>query len=130
MPHLRHTLIVLFCSAVAVANGQPYRYGCHYFRNQGDHHPVPTAQEKNQIDETIARSDTFDILHYDINIDVTDYTNDLITAATTITYSPLMAGQDFIRFDLLVKAFLDHLSKTLFRFDWLDKYAPSTLCQS
>lgn len=39
-------------------------------------------------------------------------------------------NHNFIRFDLLVKAFLDHLSKTLFRFDWLDKYAPSTLCQS
>lgn len=35
----------------------------------------------------------------------------------------------FSHFHLLVKAFLDHLSKTLFHFDWLDKYAPPVLCQ-
>lgn len=36
----------------------------------------------------------------------------------------------FSRFDQLVKAFLNHLSDTLFHFNWLDKYAPSILCQS
>ena len=34
----------------------------------------------------------------------------------------------FTHFDLLVKAFIDYLSKTLFRFNWLNKYAPSVLC--
>lgn len=100
MPHLRHAFILLFLCSLASANAQPYQYGCHYFRNHGVHHPVPTAQEKDQIDETIARSDTFDILHYDISIDVTEYSTQQITASTTIDYTPLMPGQDFIRFDL------------------------------
>lgn len=88
--------LVLLTSAAA----QPYQYGCHHWRNLGNQKHTPSAQEKNQIDETIARSDTFDILHYDINLDVTDYSGEQIKAITTITYTPLMANQSFIRFDL------------------------------
>ena len=100
MTPFRRFCIVLAASTAVCASAQPYKYGCHYFRNHGDRSLVPTAQEKNQIDETIARSDTFDILHYDINIDVTQYTAQQIIASTTITYAPRMAGQAFIRFDL------------------------------
>ncbi|MEO8069407.1 MAG: M1 family aminopeptidase [Flavobacteriales bacterium] len=100
MLHSRSISALILCFSLFSTVAQPYKYGCHYFRNQGDHRYLPTAMEKSQIDETIARSDTFDILHYDINMDVTDYANELIKASTTITYTPLMAGQDFIRFDL------------------------------
>ncbi|MBK9193691.1 MAG: hypothetical protein IPO17_01640 [Flavobacteriales bacterium] len=95
----RPAITLLLCGLATAAAAQPYQYGCSHFRNLAGR-PVPTAMEKSQIDETIARSDTFNILHYDINIDVTDYAGQLITANTTITYTPLMAGQTFIRFDL------------------------------
>ena len=81
-----HTILpalVLLTSVMA----QPYQYGCHHWRNLGNHKHTPSAQEKNQIDETIARSDTFDILHYDINLDVTDYSGEQIKAVTTIAKS-------------------------------------------
>ena len=86
---------ILYTSAFA----QPYQYGCHYFRQHPSAPAVATAADRALIDEIIARSDTFDILHYNIAIDVTDYTGQQIKAATTITYTPLMADQDFIRFE-------------------------------
>jgi len=79
---------------------QPYKYGCHYFRNHPSAPVIPTAADRALIDEIIARSDTFDILDYDIAIDVSDYAGQQLKAATTITFTPLMADQEFIRFEL------------------------------
>jgi aminopeptidase N len=89
--------LLAFCGG---AFAQPYQYGCHYFRHHPAHPPTTTAQDRALIDDIIARSDTFDILDYDIALDVTDYSNQWLKAATTITCTPLMAGQDFIRFEL------------------------------
>ena len=93
-------VFVLLLSAV-LCEAQPYRYGCHYFRQQRGEVPVMTPMLRAQIDETIARSDTFDILHYDIALDVTSYVTQQITASTTITFQAKLAGQSFIRFDLV-----------------------------
>ncbi|MBS1583048.1 MAG: hypothetical protein JST66_12690 [Bacteroidetes bacterium] len=93
------TLGLPACLALT-ALAQPYKFGCHYFRQ---HPPAPaatSAADRALIDDIIARSDTFDILHYDIAIDVTDYSGQRIRAATTITYTPLMPDQAFIRFEL------------------------------
>ena len=49
---------------------QPNPYGCHYFRNHGHTFTAPTAAQRTQIDETTACSNTLDILHYDIEHDV------------------------------------------------------------
>ncbi|MEZ4791894.1 MAG: hypothetical protein R2811_17980, partial [Flavobacteriales bacterium] len=88
--------LVLCGSAFA----QPNPYGCHYFHHGSAPHPVATDADRTQIAETIARSDTFDILHYEIQLDVTDFTNAMIHAATTVTFKALMPDRDFIRFDL------------------------------
>ena len=95
-PFLPVAFVLLSLGALA----QPYQYGCHYFRQLA--HPVTalTSADRELIADVIARSDTFDILHYDIAIDVTDYNGQQIKAATTIAYTPLMADQDFIRFEL------------------------------
>jgi len=90
---------VLAFMALAAA-GQPFKYGCHYFRTKERPKLPFSGSAKAQIDETIARSDTFDILHYDIAIDVTDYGNARIAASTTITFTPLLTGLGSIRFDL------------------------------
>lgn len=81
------------------AMAQPNPYGCHFFRNPPGA-LVHAAGAREQIDETIARSDTFDILHYDITLDLSSYASASFTAATRIRLVPLMADQTFIRFDL------------------------------
>lgn len=84
----------------AVAQAQPNPYGCHYFRHGSAPHPVSSAGLRTQIAETIARSDTFDILHYDIHLDVTNYAGAMIKGATTVSFEALMPDRPFIRFDL------------------------------
>lgn len=99
MKLLPFSLSVLCVSLGLVALAQSHPYGCHYFR----HTPGPItypAGAREQIDETIARSDTFDILHYDISLDVTTFSGSSFVAHTAITFVPLMADQAFIRFDL------------------------------
>ncbi len=96
----RYLFPFTFLGMAALASAQPVKYGCHYFRNKGTVHRAPTSAERTQISETIARSDTFDIQHYDITLDVTDYAGHTIKAATTVTFRALMAGQSHIRFDL------------------------------
>ncbi|MBS1546554.1 MAG: hypothetical protein JSU02_04145, partial [Bacteroidetes bacterium] len=100
MLRLRTFMLLAAAIPVVAAEAQPYQYGCHYFRQHPHAAAVPTAAQRALIDDIIARSDTFDILDYDIAIDVTDYANQQIKAATTITFTPLMADQSFIRFEL------------------------------
>ncbi len=90
---------VLLLLSVSV-QAQPNPYGCYFFRHGVTPHPVATDADRTQIEETIARSDTFDILHYDIHLDVTNYNGGTIKAATTVSFTALMPDQDFIRFDL------------------------------
>ncbi len=96
--------IALFFISVALSNiasAQPDRHvGCHHFRNKGPQRRALTEQERTMMNESILRSDTFDILTYHINIDVTNYTGGYIKAATTIDIQPKMENQEFIRFDL------------------------------
>ncbi|MCB9170221.1 MAG: hypothetical protein H6594_07725 [Flavobacteriales bacterium] len=96
----RSILLSLSVLLTVHATAQPFKLGCHYFRNLPTHPHGITDAERASVNASIARSDTFDILHYDIAIDVTRYGSHEIVAATTITYTPLMAGQTFIRFDL------------------------------
>lgn len=101
MPNSRFLVLLASLVPFAAALAQPYQFGCHYFRQHPPAVAVPDAMDRALIDDIIARSDTFDILHYDIAIDITDYAGQQIKAATTITFRPLMAGQTFIRFELL-----------------------------
>ncbi|MCB9184022.1 MAG: hypothetical protein H6591_08885 [Flavobacteriales bacterium] len=90
---------VLLAPFISIA--QPVMRGCLVLRDGEVPRPQAITQaQRDLIDETIARSDTFDILHYDISLDVTDYAGQYLTASTTVTYKALMAGQSFIRFDL------------------------------
>src|SRR5688500_2147031 len=81
------------------ALAQPNPYGCHYFRN-APHPGSHSAQQRSDIDETIARSDTFNIIHYDIQLDVSDYNSQALRGIATITYQAIMPDQLSIRFDL------------------------------
>lgn len=59
-----------------------------------------TQAEKAAMAVSVARSDTFDIVHYDIHLDVRDYTNDYLIANTHVTYSPKMDDVTSITLDL------------------------------
>jgi hypothetical protein len=96
---LAPALGILLFSTIAFA--QPNPYGCHHFRQAFVPPTAPSDAQRTQIAETIARSDTFDILHYDIEIDVTDYFGQRIKAATTIRFRALQPGLSAIRFDLV-----------------------------
>ena len=47
------------------------------------------------------RSDTIDVLHYDIHLDITDITGQTLDGYTTITFTPRMNGVSEINLDLL-----------------------------
>ena len=98
-----HTPIIcvafLLTTATALAQ-EPPTYGCHHFRSGRRPTPEATASDRTQIAETIARSDTFDIRHYDIHLDVTNYGGGTIKGWTTVSFAARMDGLDHIRFDL------------------------------
>lgn len=54
------------------------------------------------------RSDTFDILKYTINADITDFVTDTIRCNTIVKFKPKLNGQNKIRLDLL-KMFVDSI---------------------
>lgn len=89
------------CVPASLVLAQGERIGCHFRSPGAPAHRSLTDAERAQIEETIARSDTFDITHYDIAIDITDVPGQTITAATTVSFIPLMADQTHIRFDLV-----------------------------
>ena len=50
---------------------------------------------------TNLRSDTIDILHYSIALDITDFTTDTIRGYTDIRFTPLMSNVNVLSLDLL-----------------------------
>ena len=86
--------LILLC-----AQGHEPDYTCH-----GKHQLVPTRSlsldEQRMMDDSNARSDTFDIQHYEIHIDITDYFGQTINCHATIEIKPLMDGEEDIRLDL------------------------------
>jgi hypothetical protein len=95
------TIFILISTALFAQPGS--RHGCHHYHNLDKKRQKKeiTAEEKVLLNASIARSDTFDILGYTINLDVTNYTGQEIKASTTVKFRPLMANQEIIRFDLM-----------------------------
>jgi aminopeptidase N len=99
------TKFILFTLAVLSAltvTAQPDYDGCHFFRNL---QKMPRAKkltptQQKAMQNSILRSDTIDILHYEIDIDVTRYSQQTIVAATTITYVALEPDRESILLDL------------------------------
>ena len=66
------TVFVMF-SVLSLAQPTRTRGGCHHTRNKAGKMKELSLQEKQLLNESIARSDTFDIVKYTIAIDVTRY---------------------------------------------------------
>lgn len=99
---MKTRLILLLLILGVNAYGQHDYEGCHFFRNiqQMPRAKKLTAAQQKSLQNSIARSDTMDILHYEIAIDVTRYNQQAIQAATTITFTPLQPDRESILLDL------------------------------
>ncbi len=112
LPTLRPWAFAAVCALSVPAFAQPYQFGCHHFRNAAHHPHRPTDfAERGGIQNTIARSDTFDLLHFDIAIDVTDVSGQSIKAATTITHVALIGDAD-LRLDLIDALIVDSVTSS------------------
>jgi hypothetical protein len=99
--HVYLTTILSFSLCIMLAQPtQRALNGCHHTRNKAGKLKELTLMEKQLLNESIARSDTFDIVKYTIAIDVTAYNAHQISAATTIEFAPLMENQSQLRLDL------------------------------
>lgn len=96
-----YAALAALCIA-SVLQAQPRIHGCLVLHDGERPHPAPLSEaQRSQIAETIARSDTFDILHYGLTLDVTDYNAQRLKGSAAIRYAARMPGQTGIRFDLL-----------------------------
>lgn len=98
---MRVRTLLLLAGLPLAALAQPQPYGCHFHHGQTAPFVPLTQGQRAQIDETIARSEVHDILHYDIHLDVTDYAGQTIAGHTTITLKALQPDAEEIVFDLL-----------------------------
>jgi len=77
------------------------RIGCHHKHHLHFKPKNLSSGDRVLLNESIARSDTFDILGYIIHIDVTNYAGAYIKASTELSVQPKMENQEFIRLDLM-----------------------------
>ncbi len=94
----------LLATCAPLLPAQPLDYlrmqGCRY-ANEGYLRPVLTDEERLLVCGSNARSDSIDVLHYDIRLDVTDFAAQQIQAACTVTFTPKTASISAIPLDLL-----------------------------
>lgn len=94
-------LTFLLLSVVVYAQPSERAFnGCHHTHNKNRNTRPLSERELQMLNESIARSDTFDILQYVIHLDVSDYGSYSISAATTIRFTARMNGLQSIAFDL------------------------------
>lgn len=91
---------ILFLSVCYAQPNQRSFNGCHNTHNRTRRMEPLTQRELQVMNESIARSDTFDVLSYTINLDVSNYASYSLSAATTIHFEARMDGLSAIRFDL------------------------------
>ncbi len=94
------TVFVMFSVLSLAQPTQRALGGCHHTRNKAGKMKELSLQEKRLLNESIARSDTFDIVKYTIAIDVTSYNTQQIAATTIIDFAPRMDNQSHLRLDL------------------------------
>ena len=73
--------------------------GCKNTDMPGHEHTPKVVMQNYDMEPSIARSDTFDIQHFDVDLDVTQYNLQQITAHTGILLNIIENGADEVRFD-------------------------------
>ena len=98
---MRYLAFFLFAFAMVNVNAQNEHNGCHHSRNSTRIKPkrLSPFQLKN-MENSIARSDTFDIVKYTVELDVTDYDGAFIKGMTRVDFTALEPNRTSITFDL------------------------------
>ena len=92
----------LLFSIVAMVNGQPADddfIGCRPMKARIAGIPV-SLEDQARARASKERSDTFDIIHYSIHLDVSDFGGRRLVGFTEVSFRPLMDGLDYIYLDL------------------------------
>lgn len=100
MNFLRPTLLLITFSLSTISYGQIEFDGCHFFRNKANKKIKPSKHQLELMEKSLMESDTFNILNYDLALDITDYSNKILTAHAKIQYVELHDGVNDINFDL------------------------------
>ncbi len=94
-------LFFSFCTLFILSLvAQPDKHGCYISHGGNKKQPVLTSADRAMINASIARSDTFDIIHYEISLDVTNFNGKHLDANTVVTLVPKMNGLNHVRLDL------------------------------
>ncbi|MEN0004929.1 MAG: M1 family aminopeptidase [Bacteroidota bacterium] len=103
---LYSTLISLFLLVGSTSTpllAQPtheHHHGCRYTKSQINMR-APTPAERIQFTNSVQRSDTIDILNYDITLEITDFTAKRIDGSCSVRFEPLLEDVTSITLDLL-----------------------------
>lgn len=97
-------ILLSFCFFNQSLNAQPldidYHIGCRHAKQQVKLNPL-TETEKNLLNLSNGRSDTIDILNYNITIDVTSFSQEIIIGDCEILFTPKVDTVNIITLDLL-----------------------------
>jgi len=95
------TLLILFCFNLVFSQQSPEHqiYKCKHRKQAGLTDQNTAFSYKYQADNS--RSDTIDILNYTINLDITDFTNQIIKGNCEITFTAKMNNINTLSLDLL-----------------------------
>ena len=92
-------LILMFLNGVLLPAQPLEPIGCHH-AHASAFHRAPTIEELILMENSNRRSDSFNILHYKISLDVTDYAGKTIQGNTEIRFVSLLGDLEWIIFDL------------------------------
>lgn len=100
---MKYLLLILVSVAPFILNAQTepheHHFGCHFTKNKLSRMSL-TDEERAWVKASKERSDTFDILNYRINLDLTKSSQQLLEAETTVFFTVLQDNIDYINLDL------------------------------
>lgn len=97
-------VLFLMMTALAVTlSAQPEQdpfVPCHHSQHAFNYRHSPSPEELQQMENSNRRSDSIDILHYSIDIDVSNYAGKSIIAHATVRFQPRLDSVKWIVLDL------------------------------
>ena len=97
---MKNVYFLFFLLATTVLSAQPdVEYSCHAHHSLLDLHPLTPAQQAEHR-AALERSDSIDVLNYEINLFVTDFGDKIIRGNCKVDFSPKMPNLDYLALDL------------------------------
>jgi hypothetical protein len=94
------TLVFVFLHAMLLAQPADLHHGCHFTKSQIPMRTL-TPAEQEALTTSNERSDTLDILNYDITLEITDFGGKTIHGSCAIAFTPVTEGAETMVLDLL-----------------------------